>query len=288
MRKFRPSLFKCSALISDVDGTLVTDDKMLTPLAQAAAAELRANGIIFSIVSSRPPRGLRMLISSLGITAPVAGFDGGVLASPDLSVISAHVLPAETARHAIEMLEARRVQVWIFCGQAWLLRRADAPYVKLEERTVGFGPVVVDDFAQGRGDVAKIVGVSPDFELLARCEQELRMSLAEQASVVRSQPYYLDITHPLANKGVAVAEIAKRLHLPLTEIATIGDGANDVAMFEQSGLSIAMGNAAPEVQQRADFVTDSNGEDGFAHAIRRFILGGDRKRAEAAKARSRA
>jgi Cof subfamily protein (haloacid dehalogenase superfamily) len=286
MRKIRPSLFKCSAMISDVDGTLVTDDKILTPLAKAAAAELRANGIIFSIVSSRPPRGLRMLISSLGISAPVAGFNGGVIASPDLFVISAHVLPADAVRHAIEMLEARGVQVWIFSGADWLVRRADAPYVELEERTVGFGPVVVDDFAAGLSSTAKIVGVSPDFELLARCERELRTSLADRVSVVRSQPYYVDITHPLANKGVAVAEIAKLLGFPLREIATIGDGANDVAMFEKSGLSIAMGNAAPEVQHRADFVTESNDEDGFAHAIKHIILGGGQAKAASAGSRS--
>jgi Cof subfamily protein (haloacid dehalogenase superfamily) len=286
MKEIRPSLFKCLAVISDVDGTLVTDDKILTRLAQAAAAELRANGISFSIVSSRPPRGLRTLISSLGITAPVAGFNGGVLASPDLSVISAHVLPEDVARRAIEMLKTRQVQVWVFSGTDWLVRHTDAPYVELEERTVGFGPVVVDDLAGGLGSTAKIVGVSPDFALLAQCEHDLRTSLADQASVVRSQPYYLDITHPLANKGVAVAEIAKRLGLPLRDIATIGDGANDVAMFERSGLSIAMGNAAPQVQRRADFVTESNDKDGFAQAIKHIILCG--RQAKTAKAGGRA
>ena len=77
----------------------------------------------------------------------------------------------------------------------------------------------------------------------------MRAVLADQASVARSQPYYLDITHPLANKGVALSELAKLLALPLAEIAVIGDGGNDIAMFERSGLSIAMGNAGPEVRR---------------------------------------
>ena len=106
------------------------------------------------------------------------------------------------------------------------------------------------------------------------------------ASVARSQPYYLDITHPLANKGAALSEIAKLLDVPLAEIAAIGDGANDVAMFERSGLSIAMGNASPQVQRAADFVTDSNGEDGFAKAIERFILGDDRSNEQVRTARA--
>jgi Cof subfamily protein (haloacid dehalogenase superfamily) len=268
-----------------VDGTLVTNDKVLTPRAQAAVAALRAHGIIFSIVSSRPPRGLHMLMTSLGVTAPIAGFNGGVLARPDLSVISQHLLPPEVAHRAVGALDALGVEVWIFSGRDWLLRHSDGPYVDLEERTVGFGPNTVQDFGGALDSVAKIVGVSADFALLARCERELRGVLLDQASVVRSQPYYLDITHPLANKGVAVSEIAKVLRAPLAEIVTIGDGANDVAMFERSGLSIAMGNAAPEVRQKADFVTDGNSEDGFARAIDRFVLGRDHSHAqnEAAK-----
>jgi Cof subfamily protein (haloacid dehalogenase superfamily) len=272
--------FKCSAVISDVDGTLVTDNKILTARAQAAAAELRTNGIIFSIISSRPPRGLRMLLEPLGITTPVGGFNGGVLATPDLTVIVEHLLSPEIARRAVDMLDARGAQVWIFSGQDWLVRRTDGPYVGLEERTVEFGPTMIEDFGTVLGTSAKIVGVSTDFELLAQCERDVRAALVDQACVVRSQPYYLDITQPLANKGFALSEIAKLLGVPLAEIAVIGDGGNDVAMFERSGLSIAMGNASPEVQRTADFVTDSNSEDGFAKAIECFILGGACSNAE--------
>jgi Cof subfamily protein (haloacid dehalogenase superfamily) len=278
----RPSPFKCSAVVSDVDGTLVTDDKVLTTRAQAAVAELRANGIIFSIISSRPPRGLQMLLEPLEITTPVGGFNGGVLATSDLTVISEHLLSPEIVRRAVDMLNARGAQAWIFSGQDWLVRHSDGPYVALEERTVGFAPTIVEDFGPALYTTAKIVGVSKDFELLAQCERDVRAVLVGQASVALSQPYYLDITHPLANKGAALSEIAKLLRVPLAEIAAIGDGGNDVAMFERSGLSIAMGNASPEVQRAADFVTDSNGEDGFAHAIERFILGDGRSHARVA------
>ena len=106
-------------------------------------------------------------------------------------------------------------------------------------------------------------------------------ALAGQVSVARSQPYYLDITHPLANKGVALTELANLLAIPPREIAVIGDGGNDIAMFERSGFSIAMGNASPLVRQAADFLTDSNHDEGFANAIERFILGGDRSEARA-------
>jgi Cof subfamily protein (haloacid dehalogenase superfamily) len=279
MSRARTLPFKCSAVISDVDGTLVTDEKILTSRAQSAVAKLRASGIVFSIISSRPPRGLHMLTGPLEITAPICGFNGGLIATADLSVITEHLLPPAVARRAVDALEARRVQVWVFSGQDWLVRHPDGPYVMLEERTVGLRAKVVEDWETSFASAAKIVGVSEDFALLARCETEVSVALADNACVARSQPYYLDITHPLANKGSALSEIAKLLALPLAEIAVIGDGNNDVAMFERSGLSIAMGNASPEVRRAADFVTDSNREDGFANTIERFILGSDRPNA---------
>jgi hydroxymethylpyrimidine pyrophosphatase-like HAD family hydrolase len=77
MTRARCRPVKCSAVISDVDDTLVTDEKVLTERTRAAAA-LRASGILFSLISSRPPRGLRMLIAPLGITAPIVCFNGGM------------------------------------------------------------------------------------------------------------------------------------------------------------------------------------------------------------------
>jgi Cof subfamily protein (haloacid dehalogenase superfamily) len=282
--------FKCSAVITDVDGTLVNDDKTLTSRATSAVAELRASGILFSIISSRPPRGLRLLLGPLEITTPIGSFNGGMIAAPDLSIINEHLLSPAVARRTVDMLNAHAVQVWVFSGQDWLVCDSNGPYVGLEERTVGFRAKIVKDFEAFFDGAAKIVGVSRDFELLARCENDVRAALADDASVARSQPYYLDITHPLANKGDALSKVAKLLAVPLAEIAVIGDGGNDVAMFERSGLSIAMGNASLEVQQAADFVTDSNRKEGFANAVERFILGGGRssKRAEATRAGGRA
>ena len=265
--------FKCSAVISDVDGTLVTGrDKRLTERAAAAVAALRERGILFTIISSRPPEGLRKLIGPLEITQQVGCFNGGTLVSPDLKIITEHLLPAEVARRAVDLLDKRGVQAWVFSGRDWLVRKIDAPYVAHEELTLGFPPKKVDGFGQALDTAAKIVGVARDFALLARCETEGRALLAGQASVARSQQYYLDITDPLANKGAALTEIAALLGVPLAQVAVIGDGGNDVAMFKLGGLSVAMGNASPDVQAEADLVTQTNDDEGFANAIETFIL----------------
>lgn len=107
---------------------------------------------------------------------------------------------------------------------------------------------------------------------MAECEAALQSELRGQASAERSQPYYLDVTHPEANKGGVVEFLSETLHIPPEAIATLGDMPNDVMMFEKSGLSIAMGNASPEVQAQANFVTLSNEEDGFAYAMDKFVL----------------
>ena len=267
---------RVSLLLSDVDGTLVTDGKVLTQASRRAVGGLRAAGIRFAITSSRPPAGLRTLADALDIDTPIAAFNAGMIvkAGDHSALLAQHLLPAEVGGYAVEFLAKRGIDAWVFTADYWLLRRPARPYVDHEELTVGFGPTVVEDFRPYLGGVGKIVGVSEDFDLLERCEGELREALGDGASVVRSQSYYLDVTHPLANKGTAVLTLAEHLDIPTAEIATIGDGLNDIAMFARSGLSIAMGNAKSAVKEAADLaIAATNEEDGFAKAVQRYVLG---------------
>jgi hypothetical protein len=120
--------------------------------------------------------------------------------------------------------------------------------------------------------VAKVVGVSDDLDAVQRCEKDVQAALGTAASAARSQPYYLDVTHPKANKGEVVLAMSNLLKIPVEEIATIGDMPNDVLMFVKSGVSIAMGNASAEVQKSATYVTTSSEDEGFANAMEQFIL----------------
>lgn len=267
---------RIAAVVSDVDGTLVRRDKALTPRTVETVAKLRGAGIPFAIVSSRPPRGLTMLIERLDITTFVAGFNGGVIARPNLSIVASHLIAPGMARHAIPAIEAAGAHAWVFSGRDWLIRDPNGPRVGLEQRTVGFGPTIVDDFTPVAGTVAKIVAVSDDSAVLTRLQNELRGTLGDGATIVRSQAYYLDITHPLANKGDALLELARLMNVAPSQVAVIGDGENDIALFAQAGLSIAMGNAAAGVAEAADFITGPNDLDGAAAAIEWFVLSGKR------------
>jgi Cof subfamily protein (haloacid dehalogenase superfamily) len=258
-------------LLSDVDGTLVRSDKSLSEASVEAVHALHDAGIHFAVTSGRPPRGMEMLVEPLSLRTPIAAFNGGLLVEPGLDVLEEHTVPGAVVPRALEILERFGLSTWVYRGADWLVRDPAGPHVERESHTVQFEPTVVDAFDELE-NVAKIVGVSDDHEAVAAAASTARDEIGEHVSAWRSQPYYLDITHPQANKGAVAQFLSRRYELAVDEIATIGDMPNDVLMFAHSGLSIAMGNASDDVQKAARRVTGSNDDDGFASAVHRYVL----------------
>lgn len=260
-------------VLADVDGTLVTQDNMLTEATKAAVRDLHNAGIAFAITSGRPPRGMSMLIEPLALHDAVAGFNGGVLVTPDLAMIESRTLDPATARQVVKLILDMGLDAWVYTEKEWLIRDKDAPHVAREAETVKFDARIVPSFTNEHLTRAvKIAGVSDDLELVAACEKAARKTLGDKASAARSQPYYLDVTHPQANKGTVVTTLSRLLDIPPERIATIGDMPDDVMMFRKSGFSIAMGNSGDAVKAQANAVTGSNENDGFAKAVWKFIL----------------
>jgi len=259
-------------VLADVDGTLVTNDKILTDRAKDAVRRLREAGVRFAITSGRPPLGMKMINDALHLDTPIAGFNGGVFVHPDWTVITSHTLSREAAAKAIEIIRRHQLIAWLYTARDWYIPDPTGPHVAREAWTVKFEAKVLPDFTPLLDQAVKIVGVSDDLAAVAACEKECRDVLQTSASAARSQPYYLDVTHPEATKGWVATYLSHQLNIPPEQIATLGDMPNDILMFEKSGLSIAMGNASPDVQAQANFVTASNEEEGFALAVDRFIL----------------
>src|SRR6202050_4172834 len=195
---------KISLVLADVDGTLVTEEKILTKRAQDSVNALRDAGIRFAITSGRPPRGMAMLFDALQLDTPIAGFNGGLFVKRDLSIIEQKTLPADVAAQAIALIREHGLDAWVYRGNDWLITKADAPHVAREAWTVKFQPKVVSDVREHLQDVAKIVGVSDDLDLVRRCEAEAQAAFGQRATLNRSQPYYLDVTNKDANKGAVV------------------------------------------------------------------------------------
>ncbi|MBD1865619.1 MULTISPECIES: Cof-type HAD-IIB family hydrolase [Trichocoleus] len=278
---------KISLLLADVDGTLVTKEKILTDRTRAAIHKLWDSGIRFTITSGRPPLGMKTIADELKLTELIAAFNGGLFVYPDFSTLEENVLSTTITQDVIKMIADHHLDVWIYRGKDWFVHERHGPHVDREEWTVKFSPTVVSSFDGLLDNVIKIVGVSDDLDAVAHCETDVQQTFSphvhcragassgggKQVSAARSQPYYLDVTHPQANKGAVVDRLSHLLGIPRQEIATIGDMLNDVPMFERSGLSIAMGNASADVQKQAQYVTTSYEEEGFANAVEWFILG---------------
>jgi Cof subfamily protein (haloacid dehalogenase superfamily) len=272
MRKSAPLHSAIRLLLADVDGTLLTSARTLAPSTIQAARALREREVALAVTSSRPPRGLRSFIEALQIDTPTGAFNGGAFVRPDLAVIAQTVLSAEVVTSAIGSLKGKGVDVWVYSGDQWYVSDSEGAHVEREESTVRFSPNVLDSFDGIADQVVKIVGVSDDTALMAEAEQAVRDRFTGVLSISRSQTYYLDLTHPDANKGEALTWLSSFLSIPAGQIAAIGDGPNDILMFRRSGLSIAMGNAGAEVKVEADVITSSNDEDGFARAVDGHIL----------------
>jgi Cof subfamily protein (haloacid dehalogenase superfamily) len=258
--------------LADVDGTLVTQDKILTDDAVAAVRSLRQAGVLFAMTSGRPPKGMEMLVGPLGIDTPIAAFNGGLVVDRDMKVLEERSLAEDIVKPVADLMGSFDLDVWLYRGADWYVPDPKGPHVDREAWTVKFDPKVMKSMDGLTDGVVKLVGVSDDHDAIEAAVEATVKKFGKQVTAAASQPYYLDVTHPQANKGEVALYLARRYKLEPEEIATIGDQPNDILMFDHSGLSIAMGNADPEAKKAAHQTTRSNEDEGFAYAVERFVL----------------
>ncbi len=259
-------------VLSDVDGTLVRNDKSLSDGVVAAVQRLKAAGIPMTLISARPPLGMLWIAERLGLTEPLGAFNGGTIVRPDGTILSAERLEPAVAKRALELIDRPGIIPWLFHAGRWHGGRLDDEHTPREVKAANQQPIVGGNLSTLLDAVDKIVAVSDDHAMLADLEREVAAALGKDATVARSQVYYLDITAPRANKGDGVAALARAAGVPLAQVAVFGDQRNDLPMFARAGLSVAMGQGPAEVRAAATHVSRSNDEDGVAFAIDEIIL----------------
>ncbi len=258
-------------LICDIDGTLVRRDKSAAPATIEAAKSLTASGIGMSLISARPISGVAAVAEVLGLDGPFGAFNGGTIYGPAGVIGEPARIDADVALAILATLDEAGVDAWIFADGNWYARTSDNPHVAREKLSAAIDPVIRDDLHALTNRADKIVGVSDEVALLKRVENAMAVKFSHRATIALSQPYFLDVTALAANKGDGVTAIAAAMGVPLSEVAVIGDMPNDLPMFARAGLSIAMGQAPHYVRAAADWVTDSNEDDGAARAIERLV-----------------
>ncbi|WP_338332876.1 Cof-type HAD-IIB family hydrolase [Acetobacter sp. LMG 32666] len=259
-------------VVSDMDGTLLTPDKQITAQSVAAVQALRAAGVPLCLVSSRPPGGMEMYFGQLGINTPYGALNGGTVFNPDGTIRSRLSLDPQTVLDTLDLLETRQVDTWLFRGHEWLVRNAQDPLVQAESQTVQTIPIQVSNLHACTQNIGKVAGSTADHALLHEQQTKISQHLAGRASVALSSKWFLDITPLHANKGHAVRQLAADYGISVEEVACLGDMNNDIPMLSIAGLAIAMGQATPDVQACAHYVSSPNTQEGWARAITDFVL----------------
>ena len=259
-------------VVSDVDGTLVDQDKQLTDGTIAAVGRLREAGIAFTVISARPMSGIQPLLEPLELDEDVGAFNGGIVFRRDGTIVSRHTIDEAVARGVIAMAAGEQVDTWVFADDQWFATDGDGPHTASERVSSNQEPVVRPDFDDLLARADKITFVSDDEDRLRALYEQAHGRYGEQATIAQSQTYYLDVTALEANKGDGVAALAQSNGVDLADTAVIGDQRNDLPMLTRAGWPIAMGNAPDDVKAAARNVTRANDQDGVAHAIETIIL----------------
>jgi len=258
-------------LISDVDGTLLDPECELSRESIRAIARYRQAGLKFSLSSARPPFGMRWLIRELEIQSVCSGLNGAVLFRPGGRIVAECSLDHQTIEAMVEKMTGHGLDAWFYTRSQWFVPRIDGPHVQHNADSLRTEPQLYAHLRDIAAPILKVVGTGADLQSVEACESEFAQAFAGRVSVVRSQPHYLDLTHPSADKGTAAIVIATAEGMEMEEVAVVGDSPADVPMFRIAGLSVAMGQASEGVRRTADEVTGTSRENGVALLIDRLL-----------------
>lgn len=258
-------------VISDIDGTLITSNHEVTESTKSAAAKLYGRGIELSLASSRPPRSIVPLADALNLHSPFAAFNGALVVKRDGGLLARSVLSPEIIAGVKRIADRFGIGVWLYDEIDWWAPWRDA-FVDREEHTSGFAPRIEGYAERITRDANKLTVVGKP-ELVAQAEKQVLAELGTQVSASKSKPRFLDVTLHGIHKGTVVVRLAGLLSIPTDKVAVIGDGPNDVEMFRQAGVSIAMGQGVDEVKEAANYLTTSNDDEGWARGIEEYVLG---------------
>ncbi|HSE97614.1 MAG TPA: HAD family hydrolase [Blastocatellia bacterium] len=259
-------------MISDIDGTIITSNHEVTEATRQAAARLYERGIQLSLASSRPARSIRPIAEVLGLRSPFAAFNGALVAKADGEIVARSIISPETTARIKTIADNFGISVWLYDETEWYVSNRDA-FVDREEHTSGFSPNM-DRYNEMLAEGLNKLTVVGKPELVAQAEQRVLAELGSEVSASRSKPRFLDVTSYGIHKGTVVVRLAELLGIDTSRVAVIGDGPNDVEMFRQAAVSIAMGQAVDEVKAVANCVTASNDDEGWAKGIEKYVLGG--------------
>ncbi|MFY4776585.1 Cof-type HAD-IIB family hydrolase [Metabacillus sp. RGM 3146] len=262
-------------IVLDLDDTLLRDDLTISPGTKEALMAAQEAGTKVVLASGRPTTAMLPIAEELQLKeygSFILSFNGGKINNCQTGeTLFSSTLPAETIHHLYDV--SRREDVWIHTYIKDTIVTEDAnPYTDMEGKLTGLPIEVVSSFKDTvTVPVVKALMLGEP-AYLKTVEEKLQKEFAGSLAVMRSKPYFLEFTEAGVTKGTSLNSLIQQLGISREEVIAVGDGHNDLSMIEFAGLGVAMGNAADEVKEKADYITDTNMNDGVAKVVEEFIL----------------
>lgn len=256
----------------DLDGTLLTDELLITPRTIKAIQKAVEIGTVITIATGRMFPSAKSIAKQLGINVPVITYQGAIIKSiNDNEVMYERLIPPDIAQRLVEIARDKKLHLQVY--QNDILYAASENDKIIEYSKKSNVPYIIEpDLGKlaKQGFTKALFIEEPSY--LVNLQDELRALFGENAHIAKSLVDYLEVTHPEANKGSALLHLASKLGIDRTEIIGIGDNHNDIELIKTAGLGIAMGNGVQELKDIADYISLTNNEEGVLHAIEKFVL----------------
>lgn len=260
----------------DMDGTLLREDKSISDRTKKAIQDAKDKGTTVVLATGRPIEGVNRTLEELNMFTDddyVLSYNGSLVQkTKNKEVISKVALKGEDYHYLKKLSDELGVNIHAFCEKKGLVTPKSSKYTEVEANINNIEINVLDIDETKNDDVIIKIMMIDEPEILGPAIEKLPKEVYEKYTVVRSTPYFLEFLNKNANKGVGVELLAKHLGVKQEEIITLGDADNDLHMIEYAGLGIAMGNAFDSVKKIANYITDTNENDGVAKAIEKFVL----------------
>ena len=229
------------------------------------------------MASGRPTYGIMPVAGELELErfgGYILSFNGGQIINAQTGeAIYQKTLPPQMPALLYDLSQEYKTNIMTYLDQTVITPKKDDQYVELESSINKMEVRQVEDFkAFVNFPVTKCLMVE-DGDYLAQVEQKVKARLGDTLSVLRSEPFFLEIMPKNIDKAYSLGKLLEHLGLDKEQMIACGDGFNDRSMIEFAGLGVAMANAQEPVKAAADYITVSNDEDGVAAVVERFILG---------------
>ena len=260
----------------DMDGTLLKEDKTISERTKKAIQSAREKGVTVVLATGRPIEGVSRYLEELNMYTEhdyVLSYNGALIQKTKSKEAVAKVaLKGEDLHYLRKLSDELGVNIHAFSEERGLITPKNSKYTEVEAEinNIEIHEMNIDNIPDDEVMIKIMMIDEP--EILGEAMEKLPKDVYEKYTVVRSAPFFLEFLNKSVNKGVGVELLAKHLGVNQEEVITFGDAGNDLHMIEYAGLGVAMGNAFDEVKKAANYITDTNENDGVAKAIEKFIL----------------